>query len=134
MNRFLAIFSAVLILFSISVLVFTPKIASALAASQPAESILTSYVKPLGLNLRTGPSTEHGVLCTLRKAEAVQVVDDSRDWWRVTTRCGGGWLSSKYLERTTPNSVPGSQDLSVSALGQSVENWLRVIQIQVMDF
>ena len=47
MNRFLAIFSAVLILFSISVLVFTPKIASALAASQSAESILTSYVKPL---------------------------------------------------------------------------------------
>ena len=42
MNRFLAIFSAVLILFSISVLVFTPKIASALAASQSAESILTS--------------------------------------------------------------------------------------------
>ena len=83
MNRFLATFSVVLILFSFSVLVLTPKIASALAARQPAESLLTRYVKPPGLNLRTGPSTGHTILCTLRPSEAVQVVDDSRYWWRI---------------------------------------------------
>ncbi len=108
MNRFLAIFSAVLILFSFSVLMLTPKIASALAAAQPEESLLTTYVEPPGLHLRTGPSTEHAVLCTLRKAEAVQVVDDSRYWWRVTTRCGEGWVSSKYLETRPPNTLRGS--------------------------
>ncbi len=134
MNRFLAILSAVLILFSISVLVLTPKIASALAASQSAVSLLTSYVKPAGLHLRTGPSIEHAVLCTLREAEAVQVVDDSRHWWQVATRCGEGWVSSKYLERRLPDSPPGSQDPNLPALALNLENVLQVIRTQVIDF
>ena len=133
MNRFLATFSIVAILFSVAVLVLTPKIASALAARQPAESLLTRYVKPTGLHLRTGPSTEHAVLCTLRKSEAVQVVDDSSYWWRVTTRCGGGWVSSKYLEGGASNSLPEFQDPGISVLGRNVEDWLRVIGIQVSD-
>ncbi len=108
MNRFLATFSVVAILYSISVLAFEPEIVSALVERQPPESLLTGYVKPLGLNLRTGPSTEHKVLCTLRKEEAVEIVDDSRHWWRVTTRCGEGWVSSKYLETRPPNTLRGS--------------------------
>ena len=133
MNRFLATFSVLAILYSISVLAFAPEIVSALVEQQPPESLLTGYVKPLGLNLRTGPSTEYPVLCTLRKEEAVQIVDDSRNWWRVTTRCGEGWVSSKYLERRAPNPLPGSQDPNTPALGRNVEDWIRVILNQVMD-
>ncbi len=133
MNRFLATFSVVAILYSISVLAFEPEIVAALVERQPPESLLTGYVKPLGLNLRTGPSTEHPVLCTLRKEEAVQIVDDSRNWWRVTTRCGEGWVSSKYLERGASNSLPESQHPDISVLGRNVEDWLRVIGIRVSD-
>ena len=107
MNRFLAISSVVLILYSSGVLVLISRGGPALAGPQSAESLSTRYVEPLGLNLRAGPSAEHAVLCTLRKAEAVQVVEDSRNWWRVTTRCGEGWVSSKYLEGRPSNSLPG---------------------------
>lgn len=51
------------------------------------------------LNVRVGSSTSKKVLGTLKKGDKVDVIEVvNRNWYKVMTGSGEGYVSSKYLE------------------------------------
>lgn len=52
-------------------------------------------IYPQGLNLRSGPGTEHEVLRVLKAGETVQQTEETQeDGWMAVD---GGWIDSRYV-------------------------------------
>ena len=61
---------------------------------------------PLGLNLRSGPSTEHEILRVLPNETAVTVLAEVDDWLYVQALNRTGYLSRAFVQRELPDPVP----------------------------
>ena len=62
------------------------------------------------LNVRRGPSADHGVVGQLSKNARVQVLDSSGQWWRIRSGNIEGYVNSRFLinEDRKPSSTSSS--------------------------
>ncbi len=69
------------------------------------ESIQTvaskKYKTTAALNLRKGPSTKYKKITTLGKGASVTYISQKNGWYKVSYKGKKGYVSSKYLKRTT---------------------------------
>lgn len=49
------------------------------------------------LNVRKGPSTDYGIVTTVKKAEVYTIVEEKNGWGKL--KSGAGWISLKYTEK-----------------------------------
>ncbi len=80
--------------------------------SNPGESIKeTKVVNYEFLNVRSGPSTSHSKIGTLKKGDKVGVISESNGWSKIKYNGNVAYVSSSYLssESTTPE-VPSNPD------------------------
>lgn len=77
------------------------KVSSSISAPKPPASSQTVYTTTAALNLRSGASTKHKVLVTIPKGKSVKMVSYGKTWSKVTYSNKTGYVSSKYLKKTT---------------------------------
>jgi L,D-peptidoglycan transpeptidase YkuD (ErfK/YbiS/YcfS/YnhG family) len=92
MRKVFPIFIAVLVVLA-GILMAEP----AHAAASP-----TKYVTASVLNVRSGPSTKYKVVATVKKNQAVTVIQTSGSWNKITVGSKKGWVSGKYLTTKKP--------------------------------
>lgn len=63
------------------------------------------YKTTAALNLRTGASTKYKRITTLKKGATVTYLSKKGSWYRVSAGGKKGYVSSKYLKRTTTKKV-----------------------------
>ncbi|HSQ90423.1 SH3 domain-containing protein [Romboutsia sp.] len=79
-------------------------------------SILPSYAQTLqaetlqNLNLRTGPSTNHYIVLTIKKGSMVEVLENSDIWSIVKYKGTVGYVSSQYLKKISSNNEPPNDE------------------------
>lgn len=61
-----------------------------------------TYYTTAGVNLRSGPGTNHNRITTVEFGEAVQVAARESGWSFVSVGSRFGWISSDYLSTTRP--------------------------------
>ena len=74
------------------------------SSTQVAQYMLVSSD---ALNVRQGPSTDHGVVGRLTKSARVQVLESSGQWWKIRAGNIEGYVNSEYLineEQASPTS------------------------------
>lgn len=67
------------------------------------------------LRLRTGASTKHKVITTLKKGATVTYLSKKGSWYRVSVNGKKGYVSSKYLKQTTKVSAKSSRTMYVTS-------------------
>ncbi|CEJ75405.1 hypothetical protein ATCC9714_32921, partial [[Clostridium] sordellii] len=50
------------------------------------------------LNVRSGPSTSHGIIGSLKNNEKVEVISESNGWSKIKYNGKEGYVSSTYLK------------------------------------
>ncbi|WP_094763140.1 SH3 domain-containing protein [Bacillus andreraoultii] len=65
---------------------------------------VTKYVTASTLNVRSGPSTQHKIITSVKKNQAISVIKTSGTWSQVKISGKTGWVSSKYLTATKPTT------------------------------
>lgn len=82
------------------------------AAAAPEQNVLQmARVTANGLNVRSGPSTEYGIIHVLPAGQTVEVLSERNSWLEVKLHGGRtGWVSARYTSRFTrdPHSPEGS--------------------------
>jgi hypothetical protein len=76
--------------------------AESVAAPKPKKR-RTLYVTGSVVNVRRGPSTAYAKLFQLHKGQAVEEIETSEDWTKLSSNSRSGWMSEKYL---SPNKPP----------------------------
>lgn len=59
--------------------------------------IETRVVNAKSLNVRSGPSTKHAVVASLKYGDTVKVIYDGGNWSRLDMGIGEAWVYDKYL-------------------------------------
>lgn len=77
-----------------------------------AHAATMEAVTTANLNLRTGESTNHKVLTTIKKGEKVEVLNNEGSWWKVKYKNQTGYSYKNYLRIT--NNKPTEQRGTVS--------------------
>ncbi len=62
------------------------------------ETSKTKIVKATSLNVRSGASTSHGIIGSLKQNEVVEVISESNGWSKIKFKGLDGYASSKYLK------------------------------------
>ena len=73
-----------------------------------AEAASVTYKTTANLNLRTGTSTKHKVLVTIPKGKSVSYVSKHGSWYKVKYGSKTGYVSAKYVKKTTSIKAPAS--------------------------
>ncbi|WP_197096410.1 SH3 domain-containing protein [Paraclostridium sordellii] len=63
----------------------------------PPEQTKTKVVTATSLNVRSGPSTRHGIIGSLKNNEKVEVISESNGWSKIKYNGKEGYVSSTYL-------------------------------------
>ncbi len=66
-------------------------------AVTPPEQTKTKVVTATSLNVRSGPSTGHGIIGSLKNNENVEVISESNGWSKIKYNGKEGYVSSTYL-------------------------------------
>jgi uncharacterized protein YgiM (DUF1202 family) len=66
------------------------------------------------LNVRSGPSSDHGAVGRLNKNTRVQVLNSSGQWWKIKSGNIEGYVNSSYLIDEKPHSPPSTSSLPQS--------------------
>lgn len=80
---------------------------SVLSATK-VEAAGVSYKTTANLNMRSGASTKHKVQLTIPKGKAVTYVSKHGSWYKVKYGSKTGYVSSKYIKKTTNVQPPKS--------------------------
>ncbi|WP_057585890.1 SH3 domain-containing protein [Paraclostridium sordellii] len=67
-------------------------------AVTPPEQTKTKVVTATSLNVRSGPSTGHGIIGSLKNNEKVEVISESNGWSKIKYNGKEGYVSSTYLK------------------------------------
>ncbi|YAR62732.1 C40 family peptidase [Bacillus cytotoxicus] len=80
------------------------------ATVQPASGNYTVNVS--SLRVRTGPSTSHTILGSVRKGQVVQVVGEVQDWFKINYAGQSAYISKDYVTKggSNDNVIQGSQE------------------------
>jgi N-acetylmuramoyl-L-alanine amidase len=75
-----------------------------------------------GLNLRESPSTAADIQLTIPQGSAITITEDRKDWYKVTYRGTGGWVSAEYVTLLTgennDSDSTGSAKIDLSPNGR----------------
>lgn len=71
------------------------------------------------LNVRSGANTSFGVVGTLNKGQAVEIVGTVGDWYKIKLDSSYGYVSSRYI---SVNGASASKDQSSSVQGSNTSN------------
>jgi uncharacterized protein YraI len=82
-----------------------PAIYAGSASGYSKSAVITStlsaktyaYVNIGGLNMRNGPSASYGIITVLDEDSIVEVLDNSRTWWKIRANGLTGYVNSHYL-------------------------------------
>lgn len=78
----------------------------------------TKYVTSSGVNLRSGPSTSHKVVATLKRGDAVTITKVVQgEWQQVNIDGKAAWISTTYLTDKKPSGSSGDSNGSTPAPG-----------------
>ncbi|WP_346045920.1 SH3 domain-containing protein, partial [Paraclostridium tenue] len=77
-------------------------------------AVKTKVVTATTLNVRSGPSTSHGLIGTLKHNERVEVISESNGWSKIKYKGKEAYVSSDYLKdagdsNTNTNPNPGEK-------------------------
>lgn len=83
-------------------------------SSNPDVIVATGEVTGSSVNVRSGPSTSASVLGSVKKGDAVQIISQNGDFYRIAYNGGTAYVSSSYVRVTgtvataapTPTSTP----------------------------
>lgn len=92
--------------------------AAEIATSTNYSSASTLYTTD-GVNVRSNPGTDSGVLATLGSGSAVTVIGETDNWYIVSTGSGTGYISKAYLSSSAPGGGSSSGGNSSSSGGGS---------------
>lgn len=73
------------------------------------------YKTTAALNLRKGAGTKYKKIVTLKKGKSVTYLSKKGSWYRVSVGGKKGYVSSKYLKRTTKVSSKSSRTMYVTS-------------------
>ncbi|MDB8798959.1 SH3 domain-containing protein [Romboutsia sp. 1001216sp1] len=93
---------------ALAALAAVPMTVSSVYASDLTGIVTTSY-----LNVRSGPSTSHAVIFSVKKDEKVSIEEQTDGWYKIKTNTGNtGWASSTYisLSNNESNDNPSSDN------------------------
>ncbi|WP_373601614.1 SH3 domain-containing protein, partial [Paraclostridium bifermentans] len=87
----------------------------------------TKVVTATSLNVRSGPSTSHSVIGSLKQNEKVEVISESNGWSKIKFKGKEAYVSSAYLENSdggsvTPDPDPDTNLKSVTATSLNVRS------------
>ncbi|MEI2664534.1 SH3 domain-containing protein [Rossellomorea sp. LJF3] len=75
------------------------------------------------LNVRTGPGLSFPVLTTVHRGEEYKIVDTQKDWYKVETNSGDGWVADWLVNvEKTVSADPSPRDGQVNTDGLRVRN------------
>lgn len=63
-------------------------------------------VNDVGVNVRSGPSTESDIIKQVTKGDVLTVIAQNDDWYQLAFNDGGAYLSKKYLSGDMLGSLP----------------------------
>lgn len=77
------------------------KTVSSIAQPKSPNASQTVYTTTAALNLRSGASTKYKTLTTIPKGKQIKMVSYGKSWSKVSYGSKTGYVSSKYLKKTT---------------------------------
>ncbi|MGL5749713.1 MAG: SH3 domain-containing protein, partial [Paraclostridium sp.] len=82
------------------------------------ETTIIKIVNATSLNIRSGPSTSHGIVGKLNKGEKVEVISESNGWSKIKFKGSIAYTSSQYLINNnggnpTPEPEPETTTIKV---------------------
>lgn len=91
-----------------------------LRTQTPSTQTRYMLVNSDALNVRRGPSADHGIVSQLKKNTRVQILDSSGQWWRIKSGNIEGYVNSSFLinETKLPSASSTSLIQSSSTLMQ----------------
>jgi N-acetylmuramoyl-L-alanine amidase len=94
----------------------SPKTATPPADPKPTpqpKTVVQVRITVNGLNVRTGPSTQHDIIDVLNVGQAVDVISEENAWLQIKLPSGqSGWISSQYTAIVTKENKNGNGSLS----------------------
>jgi N-acetylmuramoyl-L-alanine amidase len=91
---------AIVILALILIFPFQPMTIPYVHAEEGKVSISTST-----LNVRTGPGLSYPVLTQVHRNQTFSIVESNKDWYRISTEKGEGWVANWLVTRESTGSV-----------------------------
>ena len=80
-----------------------------LACSSVSASGNIGIINASSLNVRTGPSTNYSILCSVKRGEKVEILESRDGWYKIKTESNKvGWSSSSYIDISNSNNVSTS--------------------------
>lgn len=81
-----------------------------LVSAIPEAGAKTVYIKKLAVHLRSEQSTMSNVVTILRKDEGVEIINENKNWYEVSTAKGAvGWIA----KRLVTDELPIAQELRI---------------------
>lgn len=81
-------------------------ILTSLVSSTKAEAASVTYKTTANLNMRTSTSTKGKIMLTIPKGKAVNYVSKHGSWYKVKYGSKTGFVSAKYIKKTTTVTSP----------------------------
>lgn len=77
-------------------------------ACSAAETLYVDVAYGSGLNVREWPDTESGIISTVKRGDAVTVIQTDDGWSRCERVADnkGGWVKTDYLSTDPPEMIP----------------------------
>lgn len=84
------------------------------------EESYTVKVTTASLNVRSGPSTKHKVVTTVKKNQVYTIVETSGNWGKL--KSGAGWICLDYTSKNTAATVKAEPSYKTMTVTASVLN------------
>lgn len=79
---------------------------TAKAVSSSGQSAATANSSQL--RIRTGPGTSFRVIGSLTKRQAVKVIDQNENWYKISSMFGEGWVAKEFIDLKTAGQQENS--------------------------
>nr|WP_195366026.1 SH3 domain-containing protein [[Eubacterium] tenue] len=87
-----------------------------LTATNAFASNQEGIVTATSLNVRSGPSTGHSVIFTVKKNDKVTILQSDNGWYKISAANGkSGWVSSEYISTNISNTNQSTNKKIVNA-------------------
>ncbi|WP_438617153.1 SH3 domain-containing protein, partial [Paraclostridium sp.] len=87
-----------------------------LTATNAFASNQEGIVTATSLNVRSGPSTEHSVVFSVKKNDKVTILQSENGWYKISAANGKeGWASSEYISKNIDDNAQLSDKKVVNA-------------------
>jgi N-acetylmuramoyl-L-alanine amidase len=81
---------------------------------------ITAQANTDQLRVRSGPGTSFRIIGSLNKGQAVSILEENENWFKISAPLGEGWVAREYIDSKNSNSNHSKEDNNTKSIGTGI--------------